>query len=114
MNTVREISINNIEEYSIFSFTAEYLKIMDKLNVPQFKIICKSKYYDNKVLDFFEVLSHQALVSPFPLLLLVNSITSVAGNTMWMKYRKNNHDMIIDLEGNVYKLKDIIEVGAYD
>lgn len=114
MNTERKIRINNIEGYYIYSFTAEYLKILNKLNIPPCEIICKSKYYDNKTLDFFEVLSHQALVSPIPLLLLVNSVTSVVENALWMKYRKNNQDMIIDLEGNIHKLKDIIEVSLHD
>lgn len=112
MNTERlELTI---ERYYIYSFTSEYLKILNKLNIPTCEITCISKYYDNKPLNFFEVLSHRALVSPTPLLLLVNSVTSVTENALWMKHRKNNQDMIIDLKGNIYKLKDVIEVSAYD
>lgn len=114
MNTASKYRINNINEYYIYSFTAEYLKILNELNIPPCEIICKSQYYDNMILDFFEVLSYQALVTPFPLLLLVNSVTTIADNILWMKYRNNNQDMIIDLEGNIYKLKDIIEVSAHD
>ena len=70
-------------------------------------IINKVEYSNELDLDFFHVLSHQALVYPGPLLFLVKSFKSLSNNNLWLKYRKFETDIFIDQSGNCGTIKSI-------
>lgn len=101
--------INNSIPYVIYNFTTNrgWPSIINKLPIIYNDIINKVEYSNELDLDFFHVLSHQALVYPGPLLFLVKSFKSLSNNNLWLKYRKFETDIFIDQSGNCGTIKSI-------
>lgn len=97
-------------EYIVYDFTTyrSWEKILDSLSISYDEIIDKTLYSNELYLDFFNVLSYQALVNPKPILFLVTSFSSLKDNVLWVKYRKCKNDIFIDLSGNIGMLKTIV------
>lgn len=98
------------KEYVIYDFTTNrsWKYILDCMQIPYKNIINKSSYSNEEILDFFQVLSHQTLVYPEPLLFLVNSFKSLIENFLWSSYRKYENDIFFDLSGNTGTLESIV------
>lgn len=98
------------DRYVVYNFTTyrSWQKILDSLNISYEEIIDKTIYSNEVYLDFFNVLSYQALVNPEPILFLVTSLSSLKDNVIWTKYRKCKGDIFIDLSGNIGMLKTIV------
>lgn len=98
------------KRYIVYNFTTyrSWGKILDSLNISYGEIIDKTKYSNEAYLDFFNVLSYQALVNPEPIIFLVASFSSLKDNVVWTKHRKCKDDIFIDLSGNIGMLKTIV------
>lgn len=107
---IQQLECNFTRNYIVYDFTTyrSWKKILDSLNFSYEGIIDKSMYSNEMSLDFFNVLSHEALVGPEPMIFLVTSFSTLKDNVLWTKYRKGNMDIFIDLSGNIGMLKTTV------
>ncbi len=103
-------NMNLSNEYIVYDFTTyrSWRTILNELHIPYEDIIDKTQYSNEQILDFYNVLSYQALISTVPILFLVTSFSSLKDNDLWIKYRKNNNDIFIDLSGNIGLVQAIV------
>lgn len=103
-------NIDTSKEYIVYDFTTyrSWRAILNKLHILYEDIIDKTQYSNEQILDFYNVLSYQALISTDPILFLVTSFSCLKDNNLWIKYRKNNGDMFIDLSGNIGFVQEIV------
>ena len=107
----KQLSYNQtMTNYVVYNFTTNrsWIYILDSLGIPYQNIINKTIYSNEESLDFFHVLSHQTLTYPEPLLFLVNSFNNITENSLWLKYRKHDKDIFLDLAGNAGTIKSIV------
>lgn len=106
-----QLSDNQIAaNYVVYDFTTSrsWFFILNTLGISYQNIINKTVYSNEDSLDFFNVLSHQTLIYPGPLLFLVNSFNNITENSLWLKYRKHDRDIFFDLAGNAGTIKSIV------
>lgn len=97
-------------KYLVYNFTSyrSWKNILDTLNIEYDYIINKTEYLTEEKLDFFRVLSYQILTYSEPIVFLVTSFSTLKENALWVKYRKCDADIFIDLSGNADTLKNIV------
>lgn len=107
---IQQLEYDFSRKHIVYDFTTyrSWEKILDSLSISYEEIIDKAMYSNELYLDFFNVLSYQALVNPEPILFLVASFSSLKDNVLWTKYRKCKNDIFIDLSGNIGMLKTIV------
>lgn len=107
---IQQLECDFSRKYIVYDFTTyrSWKKILDSLSISYEEIIDKAMYSNELYLDFFSVLSYQALVSPEPIVFLVTSFSSLRDNVLWTKYRKCKNDIFIDLSGNIGMLKKLV------
>lgn len=107
---IQQLEYDFSRKHIVYDFTTyrSWKKILDSLSISYEEIIDKAMYSNELYLDFFNVLSYQALVNPEPILFLVTSFSILKDNVLWTKYRKCKDDIFIDLSGNIGMLKTIV------
>lgn len=98
------------ENYLVYNFSnyRSWNVILDSIGFTYESIINKTTLSQAEPINFFNVLSQQALTYPSPIIFLVTAFTSLKENALWIKYRKCNNDIFMDLSGNAGNLKDIV------
>lgn len=62
----------------------------------------------NGAIELFSLLPFSYINTPTPLLFLCDNFTQLKNNSLWIQLRKNEHDLVIDSNGNVIKIKELL------
>lgn len=116
---------NNIIKNDFALFIQQYIpKICFKkhylaLQMTSFDLITEAKkaginitdtmlLIQNGSIELFSILPFSFLSTPTPLLFLCNNFIQLKNNLLWINLRKGQHDLVIDSNGNVKLLSEII------
>lgn len=101
---LNDYEFNNSYVILNFSKLVNEKEFLSKCNIKQKEIISYSYNSGEKTIDFLKVLPTSLCSIDKNMIYLSNNFTQVIKNSLWFDLRKDNHDLIIDLCGNVIRV----------
>lgn len=91
--------------YNVSSST-DWKRILDLLKIKYTSVITPEQRFD-PIINLYDCISYTSLYHPTPYLFLCDSFTQVSQNHNWIVNRDNRNDLVMDLNGNVLRMRSL-------